>query len=649
MPQSQSLPPLLPRPQRVRRRTGTFRLSPEIPIVLPQAADPRIFRAAQVLGDEVMKRCGFRLPVEHHERREGLGPHIFLKAVGSGAEAYRLRVTSGGIDAIGRSEAAVRHAVETLRQMIPASGRVPACEIDDKPELAIRGLMLDVSRGKVPTFESLCEIVDRCAAWKFNTLMLYTEHTFRFRRHPAIGRDDSPMDAETLARLDAYAAINGVELIPSLQSLGHMHHILKLKPYRSLAETGRRFTISPTKRATVSLLRDLYDEYLPNFRSPWFNANCDEPYDLEQGPSKKRADKLGPGAVYLEHVRRVRDLAREHGKRTMIWADVVHAHPERIPEIDTDLVLLDWWYEADFDFDRVKVFAENGLAFVVCPGTSSWNCLFPRVENSQLNIARYAAAGKRHGASGLLVTDWGDHGHYNLQGNSWYAFGWAAQHAWSGPMANREYDRAFSQHGFRDTSGRVGRLYRELGAIHDAGFNIFNGSALQYLFFDDLTRAPFSVAAKPAPLARSQRRLERLTKAFDAADSALARDPQTQAELRYAFDASRFAVRKASKAVEFLDWRRGASQPTAAERRRLANAFEDLATSQVALSRRLKQLWLARAHPSNFEFTQKRIHASVRSMRSAARSLRANRIPRTHPVDRFDARQALADSGLLIP
>ena len=54
-------------------------------------------------------------------------------------------------------------------------------------------------------------------------------------------------------------------------------------------------------------------------------------------------------------------VAAVHGKRTMIWGDVVHAHPDRIPEIERDLILLDWWYEAEFDYERVAVFAEREI------------------------------------------------------------------------------------------------------------------------------------------------------------------------------------------------------------------------------------------------------------------------------------------------
>src|SRR5690606_32733052 len=136
---------------------------------------------------------------------------------------------------------------------------VPLCSIDDAPDFAKRGIMLDVSRGKVPTLETLCGLVDLCARMKLNVLMLYVEHTFRFRRHPKIGEGASPLDAETLRALDTYAAAQHVELVPNLQSLGHMEHVLKHREYHDLAETEARWTLACAEPGTYRLLADLYD------------------------------------------------------------------------------------------------------------------------------------------------------------------------------------------------------------------------------------------------------------------------------------------------------------------------------------------------------------------------------------------------------
>jgi len=630
------LPPLLPEPRRAVARDGRLRLSPDTPIVLPPAGGDgdALWLAATTLRDGLAHRCRLSLPIESPAPSlPAPAPRIALEldaGPGGGdaasAEAYRVSVDARAATVAARTPAGIRHGIQTLLQLVDANGGIPACEIDDAPDFARRGIMLDVSRGKVPDEETLRRLVDLCVHLKLNVLMLYVEHTFRFRRHPRIGTGASPLEAGTLRALDDYAAGRGVELVPCLQSLGHMENVLCWPEYAGLEETDLGWTVSPADPATYELIGDLYGEFLPNFRSPLFNANCDEPWDLGRGRSAERAAALGPGGVYLEHVSRIRDLAARLGKRTMIWGDVVHAYPERIPEIDRDLILLDWWYEAGIvDYERVAAFARNGIEFWVCPGTSSWNSLFPRVDNSLVNIARWADAGRRHGASGLLVTDWGDFGHYNLLGNSLFAYAWAAQQAWSGDVPADRFDRAFSRRLFGDTSSAAARLYRALGAIHDPGFAIFNGSALQYLYFDDVERGYFVSGARPAPLRRCERALRRVLARLDGAERALAADPLTRDELRYAARASLLAVRKTQEARRYHDWRRGQGAKTARERRALAARLRELADEQAELAREFRRLWLARSRPSNIEMTLSRVQRSVRSLRAAASRLARNR------------------------
>jgi hypothetical protein len=625
------LPQLLPAPRRAVRLAGRLALRDDLPIVLGPGSADSDFAAALVLRDAVKSVCGAKLAIETHARAADLGPRIELHRESPAGDAHRIAVDAQGAHLSGAGPAGLRYAVETLAQLVDARGFLPACRIEDAPDFPRRGIMLDVSRGKVPTLATLRALVDLCVRLKLNVLMLYVEHTYRFRRHPEIGAGASPLDAASLRELDAHAAACFVELIPSLQSLGHMERILSIPRYAPLAETARRWTISPAEAGSYELLADLYDEFLPNFRSPWFNANCDEPFDLEQGKSRERAAALGPGGVYLEHVERVRRLAQQRGKQTMIWGDVVHAHPARIREIPRELTLLDWWYEAEHDYDRVAKFAEHAIRFWVCPGTSTWNSLFPRVENSALNIARYAASGRRHGAEGLLVTDWGDFGHYNPLGNSWFGYAWAAQQGWSGDAPAKSFDRAFARCLFGDASGETARRVRALGALHDGGFPAFNGSPLQFLYFDELERGFFVDGARTSSLRRTLGKLDRERSRLRAARGRFRREALTWQEMRLALNASRHAVRKALAGQRYLAWRRRPAGLGAIARRRLAAELRALADEQTSLGRELRRLWLLRSQPDGFQVTQRRLARSIASLRHAARALAKNRPPSPPP------------------
>lgn len=649
-------PALLPSPKRVDLNEGVFAIERRTPIVLAPGACASTWESARRLKHWVEATCGgLTLSIEAHLRRDDLGPHFALghraASPGVDADAHSISIDEDRVELRGGGASGLRYAVETLGQLLGRNRKLPAVAIEDRPDFALRGVMLDVSRGKVPTLETLKGLVDVLASLKLNTLMLYVEHTFRFRRHPQIGKGASALDAETIRALDDHAAARHVELIPCLQSLGHMDHILTLPRYRELAETEMGWTIAPTHPGGRALIEDLYDEFLPNFRSPRMNANCDEPWDLGRGQSRERSEALGPGGLYLEHVRFLRETAARNGKQTMIWGDVVHAHPKRIPEIPKDLVMLDWWYEAEFDYGRVAAFERNGLAFAVCPGTSSWNSLFPRVENSCRNIEGWAEAGRRHGAIGMLNTDWGDFGHYNLLGNSWFAYAWGAQASWSAgdgagtgaSAAKAEFDEAFSALVFGETGrrGRIAKLYRELGAIHDAGFHVFNGSPFQYLFFDDLERSYFIANARKAALERSRKRVMKVRGQVERAQDCFAREKTTFKELLYAADATLFAIDKTLAARRYNDWRRKPRSLNARKRKKLAEALRTLAKTQTKLLRQLEKLWLERNAVSNLEMTVRRGEHSIKSLRAAATALARGDAPKPVKAEKIEPKAVL--------
>ena len=82
-----------------------------------------------------------------------------------------------------RETGGLRAAGATLRQLLREYGRrLPCLKIRDWPDFARRGVMLDISRGRVPKLETLLDLVERLADFKINEFQLYTEHTFAYRK-----------------------------------------------------------------------------------------------------------------------------------------------------------------------------------------------------------------------------------------------------------------------------------------------------------------------------------------------------------------------------------------------------------------------------------------------------------------------------------
>ncbi len=351
-------------------------------------------------------------------------------------EGYRLTVHEDGIALEAHDVLAAAHGLRTLAQIVPQSsaGKLPCVAINDWPDFPNRGVYYDIARGRVPTLESFKKQIDLLAAAKINHLQYYIEHTFRFRRHPDIGKDADPLTADDILELDAYARQRHVELVPSLSSFGHLHPVLSLPKYQHLAECGAEgnyWSLAPVLEESYQFVKDLFDEFLPCFSSNQFNMCCDEVFDLGNGQSAALAAEIGKGPLYLRHIKRCRDLAAAHGKRVMMWGDIVREYPELVPEIPKDIIMLDWGYDYDVDFDRVKDFCGTGLDTYVCPSVNGYGCLFPRMWESAVNIAGWARAGHRHGAIGVLNTDWGDGGHFNFTECAYPGYLYSAERSWN--------------------------------------------------------------------------------------------------------------------------------------------------------------------------------------------------------------------------
>ena len=440
--------------------------------------------------------AGWTLRAARADEQRGAGQAWLELSPDAGipAQGYRLRVDRKGLALTAGDAAGLFYGVMTLTQILRQSpDTLPGLSIDDHPDFPSRGVMLDISRDKVPTLTTLFALVDQLSELKINHLELYTEHTFAYRNHREVWAQSSPLTAEDILALDAFCRDRFVELVPNQNSFGHLNRWLKLPAYSHLAEAPDGFeypwggrsngpaSLNPTHPGSVKLLDELYGELLPNFTSRKFNVGCDETWDLGQGVSKGLCEKRGKGRVYLDFLLAIHRLVARHGRTLHFWGDIILHHAELVAELPKDIVALEWGYEANHPFaEHAATFGRAGVPFYVCPGTSSWSSIAGRTDNCLENLRSAAEHGLKHGAIGYLNTDWGDGGHWQSLPVSYLGFAAGAAYSWS-YAATRSLDlaRALDAHVFHDAAGVMGRLAYDLGNVYArVGHVRDNGSLL---------------------------------------------------------------------------------------------------------------------------------------------------------------------------
>jgi hexosaminidase len=512
-------------------------------------------------------------------------------------EGYRLSISPQGISLVAGQKEGVFRGLTTLAQLIEGnieSEQLPCIKTEDRPVLERRGFMLDVSRCKVPTMETILGLIDLLTELRFNELQLYVEHTFAFRDHETVWKDASPLTGEEIREIDQYCKERFIELVPNLNSFGHFERWLMHEPYKHLAECPDGFrrenpyivrehgtTLKPNQES-LDFVDSLYSEYLPNFSSDKFNVGMDEPWELGQGWSKDEIERRGKDKVYLDHLDGIRKLVEKHGKHMQFWADVLLEKPENASLLSSSASPIIWGYEANHPFPaQAEAISSCGLSYCLAPGTGTWRGFTGRWQNAKANVESAVKNAIEHKAGGILLTSWGDCGNHQPWAVLYPPLVYAAQLAWNGKqLEDTQITDAVNRLVFESEPDSPAESILEIGKLDEiVGARLPNTSLPWYLIF-----APkIEKLAKYLNENHSEQQMEKglhfLTESRDALPglSASPRARLATEEANLGIDLSIFAFEKALGIIRGKEIKKSVSTESILEN--------------------YESLWLARARP----------------------------------------------------
>ncbi len=549
-------------------------------------------------------------------------------------EAYRLIVHRAGIRVEATSEVGLFRAASTCGQLLRGAAHeaqvsgasrwtLPCVSILDWPEFERRGLMLDVSRDRVPRQARLKQIIQRCAELKYNHLELYCEHIFPYAGHEVVWSASSPITVNDWHELEQWALEHHVDLVPSQQTFGHMHRWLKHARYRPLAEVPagvehpfahdpEPFSLCPTDPRCLELVRELLNQLLPHFSSEYVNVGCDETFDLGRGRSRGACKARGARAVYVEYLQEVLRLAEQQARRPLFWGDVLLGQERELPELPRSAVALLWGYEHTHPFeDQARRLSASGASFWVCPGTSSWQALTGRHGNMLANVQSAAAAGRTHGAAGYVLTDWGDFGHWQPESISWLGHVAGSCQAWNPDAALDHLPVQTQLHVARGSSPALIQCLVDLGLLVDVcGATSFNATPWFLYLRRPLDGAIPRGLSKltTAGLAATEERAQEIALRLRELTIRAGSDDPT-ADLLWTIQLTQWACRLGRSRLEA-----GHDVAAIPESKR-----QDLARELQALTRQQRTLWLRTSRPGGLEDSMARLERLAIWLREGGR------------------------------
>lgn len=406
---------LFPAPRKMKHTEGSFLLEKDFCLFFEYKKNPEIFRIVSDFSaryeKEINEKC---YPVaDYYGKRTPSVSMTFDKALTG--EEYKIKINKKGVFITYGEPVGAFRAATTFMQLIRENGKkLPFIDIHDFPDIKRRGFMLDISRARVPKLKEILRIIDVLAELKYNELQLYLEnHAFEYSAYPEYSKDIEGLTPFEVMKIVEYCNERYIDVVPNQNSFGHMYSWVQKPELRELELSPGDFSVNPLDPRSIDLLNNIYDSLLPCFTSDFFNVGCDEVGELENSEKVKEArEKYGVAAVYVNHLLKLHEMLCQRGKRMLFWADIIFNHPDKISELPKDMIPLVWGYEAETDFDSPgKTLKKTGLDFYFCPGTASWAAVLGDNEKARQNIYNAAKFCKKHGGTGVLLTDWGDAGH----------------------------------------------------------------------------------------------------------------------------------------------------------------------------------------------------------------------------------------------
>ncbi|HWL51940.1 MAG TPA: family 20 glycosylhydrolase [Chthoniobacteraceae bacterium] len=310
------------------------------------------------------------------------------------------------------------------------------------------GVMLDCSRNAVMTVPYLKRWLRQLALLGYNRLMLYTEDTYRLPGEPYFGYMRGGYSAGEIREIDAYAALFGIEVIACIQTLGHLHQILKWPRFQEVGDTPGVLLVDEEK--TYGLIEKMIRFWQENLRSRRIHIGMDEAHDMGRGRFLDRNGWQPPFEIFTRHLRRVSALCGEHGLRPMIWSDMFfrmgnpgmdyYDPATRIPDFVREQIpptvdLVYWDYtstEAAFYEEWLRRHRTLGGEPVMASGLWTWNRFWYDHATTRAAVEPCLRACRSQGLREFIFTLWGDGGSYCEFDSAFAGLAWGADLAHGG-------------------------------------------------------------------------------------------------------------------------------------------------------------------------------------------------------------------------
>ncbi|MFA7125998.1 MAG: beta-N-acetylhexosaminidase [Bacilli bacterium] len=300
-----------------------------------------------------------------------------------------------------------------------------AYSVNFNQKFKTNGLMLDCSRNGVMKTDKVKEMILLSALMGHNRILLYTEDTYKLEKYPYFGYLRGAYSKEEIKDFVAYGEAFGVELVPCIQTLGHLYQALKWHPMAHLRDGAD--TLLADSEATYQFIEDAISFTRECFNSKDIHIGMDESTSmglfryLQLNGYKDRVE------TFSRHLTRVIEICKKHDFSPMIWSDMFfrlnnkdeeYYRDTPLPETtlklipkDVKLVYWDYYHNEEKTYlDMISFHKQAPNEVVFAGGSWRWKGYTPAIDISMQQTECALNACVKEEIKDVFITAWGDDG-----------------------------------------------------------------------------------------------------------------------------------------------------------------------------------------------------------------------------------------------
>lgn len=373
-------------------------------------------------------------------------PEKLLEGVGELSDILDIRITEGEglkirvIQAPGPIQLSLKHGQGTIRYQekihffralgvfLEQARERDRFELTEEPRFDFNGTMLDVSRNGVLKVQVIKQFIRYMALMGLNGLMMYTEDTYEVKEQPYFGYMRGRYTASEMKECDDYADLFGIEMIPCIQTLGHLQQALKWGYAADMKDHADILLAGEPK--TYAFIEQMITAASGMFRSKRIHIGMDEAFQVGLGKYLKLNGVQDRFQIMNDHVSRVLAITERLGLRPMIWSDMyfnllANDYQGSLYNLDADFsddnmsripqgvqfVYWDYGRRDEQGYERLyEKHMKLGSKPIFAGGIHMWNSISPNNGKTWMTSHPALRAAKTRGIREVIATAWGDNG-----------------------------------------------------------------------------------------------------------------------------------------------------------------------------------------------------------------------------------------------